>query len=401
MLRQWAQGDQATSGVRAEQDPIIGAQQALLGNDHPMRQHFRIPRSSGQDDIVLDMPRLVTTVGSAYLFMPGLAGLAWLSQPAAQPAAETGEGLKGLTTRALRTETTTFKAATDARPATLPVFDPTDIDFLDDPFAVYAAYREQAPVRSITFGILPTVWVFNDAHVATVAGNATRYHKQQVDQHVTAGLLNMDNPPHDKCRDALQPLFQQALAGMQLAVTQEVTARFNACQQLPQPVDWVGHFAEPVARALFFKLFGIDDRQAGGLMTAVDEALAMVSPVQESSLGAALQAVYAELKPFESNLPSGSLFKLILDMGSLFDPPFDPGNKLSFAERRANATVMVLAGVLPAKWALALATWHLLDNGGALLRVLRADSGITDRAAAEELLRFDSPTPMSLRYATE
>ena len=62
---------------------------------------------------------------------------------------------------------------------------------------------------------------------------------------------------------------------------------------------------------------------------------------------------------------------------------------------------MVLAGVLPAQWAITLATWHLLDNGGALLRVLREDAGITDRDAAEELLRFDTATPMSLRYATE
>ena len=32
---------------------------------------------------------------------------------------------------------------------------------------------------------------------------------------------------------------------------------------------------------------------------------------------------------------------------------------------------------------------------------MRNDPAITDRAAAEELLRFDTATPMSLRYATE
>ena len=397
MLRQWAQGDQATTGVRAEQDPIIGAQQGLEGS--PMNHSFRIARGGGQADIVIDMPRLVSTVGSAYLFMPGLAGLARLSQPVAQQAAEVVTmGLKELSTWALASEKLT---ATSAGPVALPAFDPTDIDFRDDPFVVYAAYRAQAPVMGFTFGPVKTVWVFDDAHVATVAGNAIRYHKKQVDTHGKAGLLNMDNPPHDRCRAAILPLFQQAMTGMRQAVADVIAARFKACQKLPQPVDWVTSFADPVARTVFFKMFGADNQQAGSLMAAVDEALAMVSPIEESSLEAALLAVYDELKQLDSHLPAGSLFRLILDMGGLLDPPFDPDNILAYAERRANATVMVLAGVLPAKWAMTLATWHLLDKGGALLQVLRQDPSITDRAAAEELLRFDTSTPMSLRYATE
>ena len=394
MLRQWAQGDQATSGVRAEQDPIIGAQRDPLGGS-PMNHSFRIPRSGGLTDIVLDMPRLVTTVGSAYLFMPGMASLARLSQPRVQPIDAVADSLKDSSTWSVKATL----AAADAGPAGLPAFDPTDIDFLDDPFVVYAAYRAQAPVSRFKFGILETVWVFDDANVAAVAGNADRYHKKQVDKHDIAGLLNMDNPPHDRCRAALQPLFQQAMAAMQQAVAPEVAARFKACQALPQPVDWVTRFADPLARALFFKLFGVADQKAGPLMAAVDEALAMVSPIEEGSLSAALQAVYGELKKVDSNLPTGSLLRLIMGMSGLL--PFDPDNVLGSVERGANATVMVLAGVLPAKWAMSLATWHLLDNGGALLQVLRNDPAITDRAAAEELLRFDTATPMSLRYATE
>ena len=405
MLRQWAQGDQATSGVRAEQDPIIGAQRDPLQGS-PMRHSFRIPRGGGQADIVLDMPRLVSTVGSAYLFMPGLASLARLSQPVARAADAVAFALHAgsISAGAL----SALVAATDgggftvgAGLAALPAFDPTDIDFRDDPFAVYAAYRAQAPVRRFMFGAKGIVWVFDDAHVAQVAGNGGRYHKQQVDQHQTAALLNMDLPWHDDCRAALMPMFQQALAGVRQQLPGVLQARLTACQAVPQPVDWAAEFAGPVARTLFFKLFGVDDQAADPLMAAADEALAMASPNEDGALDAALQAVYKELQPHKKHAPAGSLLRLILDMGGLLTPPFDPDNKLSLVERYANATVMVLVGVLPAKWALALATWHLLEGGGAALKVLRDDPSISDRAAAEELLRFDPSTPMSKRYATE
>lgn len=382
ILRQWAQGDQAASGVRAEQDPIIGAQKALQ-DDHPMAARFRIPRSGGQADIVLDMPRLVTTVGSAYLLLPGLAGLAFLSQPLAQPAIAVARKPQ---------------AEQAAPAAALPPFDPTDYDdFRADPFSVYAAYRAAAPVMRFKFGDLDTVWVFDSANVAKVAGNPVRYHKQAVDQHSTAGLLNMDEPWHDACRSAIQPLFDQVLSTLRPAVTQEVAAQIQACRGMPQSVDWVANVADAVAQTLFFRLFGVDKRKAARLMRAVDLALARASPTENVSVAEVIKNVAGELIPFGLLAPTGSLFKLILGMGRQFDPDNDSLSQ----ERFANATVMVLAGVLPAKWAMALAVWHLLDNGGAQLQVLRDNPDITDRAAAEELLRFDTPTPMSLRHATE
>lgn len=379
MLRQWAQGDQAASGVRAEQDPIIGAQKALQ-DDHPMAARFRIARSGGQSDIVLDMPRLVTTVGSAYLLMPGLAGLAFLSQPLAQPDNAVAGKLQAAPT------------------AALPPFDPTDYDdFRVDPFSVYAAYRAAAPVMRFKFGDLDTVWVFDSAKVAEVAGNPVLYHKQAVGPHSTAGLLNMDEPWHDACRSAIQPLFDQVLDTLRPAIAQAVAAQIQACRGTPQPVDWVANVADAVAQTLFFRLFGVDKRRATRLMRAVDLALAKASPTESVSVAEVIRNVAGELIPFGLLAPAGSLFKLILGMGRQFDPDNDSLSQ----ERYANATVMVMAGVLPGKWAMALAVWHLLDKGGVQLQVLRANPAITDRAAAEELLRFDTPTPMSLRHATE
>ena len=131
-------------------------------------------------------------------------------------------------------------------------------------------------------------------------------------------------------------------------------------------------------------------------MKAVGLALTKVSPIDETPTRDAIQAVASKLVVLSLKAPTGSLLKLILGMGG----PCDPANSAA-VEPVANATVMVLAGVLPAQWAITLATWHVLDNGGALLQVLRSNADVTDLAAAEELLRFDTATPMSLRYATE
>lgn len=383
MLRQWGQGDQATRGVRTEQDPIIGAQ-TTLHEDHPIKPRFRIPRGGGLPDIVLDMPRLVTTVGSAYLFMPGLAGLKFLSQPVPPSP--------GKVTRAT---------------SALPPFDPTDDAFRVDPFGVYARYRVQAPVLRTTFVDLETVWVFSDAAVAAVAGNPKRYHKQSPGRpHETAGLLNMDDPPHHACRQAVEPLFKQAMAALRQnvardvaqAVADAVAAQFRVCQALPQPVDWVAGFADPVARTLFFRLFGVDNHRADTLMIEVGRALARSSPVKELSIASVIGKVAQQVSGLSAAAAPGGLFQWLLNMKG---PPFDPQNPSARVEQYANATTMVMTGVLPSKWAIALATWHLLDNGGVLLKVLRDNPDITDRVAAEELLRFDSPTPMSLRHATE
>ena len=68
----WANKDIATTGLRDTQDPILGPQSAQGGR-------FVIRTHDSRDPIGIDVPRLVTTRGSLYTFIPGIGGLRYLA----------------------------------------------------------------------------------------------------------------------------------------------------------------------------------------------------------------------------------------------------------------------------------------------------------------------------------
>lgn len=73
LLKVWANQDLATAGLRGTRDPILGAQPELGGQ-------FVIRTGDHRDPIVFDdLPRLVVTRGSVYVFLPGIGGLRFLA----------------------------------------------------------------------------------------------------------------------------------------------------------------------------------------------------------------------------------------------------------------------------------------------------------------------------------
>jgi deferrochelatase/peroxidase EfeB len=73
LLSTWVNLDFSTTGIRGTREPILGAQPEYGGQ-------FVLRTSDAQDPIVFDnLPRLVTTRGSVYCFLPGVAGLRFLA----------------------------------------------------------------------------------------------------------------------------------------------------------------------------------------------------------------------------------------------------------------------------------------------------------------------------------
>lgn len=73
LMGTWANQDFSTTGLRGTRDPILGAQPEVGGK-------FVIRTDDVRDPVIVnDMPRLVTTRGSAYCLLPGINGLRFIA----------------------------------------------------------------------------------------------------------------------------------------------------------------------------------------------------------------------------------------------------------------------------------------------------------------------------------
>lgn len=73
LMGTWANSDFSTTGLRGTRDPILGAQPEEGGQ-------FVIRTEDVRDPIIVDdLPRLVTTRGGLYCFLPGINGLRFIA----------------------------------------------------------------------------------------------------------------------------------------------------------------------------------------------------------------------------------------------------------------------------------------------------------------------------------
>lgn len=72
LMAEWVNGSTFAPGIYGTTDPI-------LGNSISGKNKFTVPQANAKP-IVVDLPRLVTTRGSAYTFLPSLAGLRYIAE---------------------------------------------------------------------------------------------------------------------------------------------------------------------------------------------------------------------------------------------------------------------------------------------------------------------------------
>lgn len=405
-LRQWANGDQAARGISGQQDPIIGAQKKRAGGP-PARGVFRCFAPDGRSEIVIeDVPRLVTTVGSAYLLMPGLNGLRTLissPNPSSVQASLHEFSLTAPKAFLFGGPAAAATALPGLDPSNPKKFDPERTpEFHKNPFPYYAWFRAHAPV--IWLDATQSFWVFTDKLIKEVTDDPVRFCKRSSATSGPAGLLNMDPPAYKECREAIEPLMAKALQTWRVDMAKTVLRQYRStCQNKgkPTPIDWVSSFALPVSEKVFFDFLGLSVSDATTLIESVKDVLKsaplkagadisdMLRPVGEAVLG----------------LGQGRQGSLLADIWAMhhFDQKSNvfswdtllPG---SVIEHLAVAATLSMAGFLPVRWFITLATYYLLDNNGALLQTVSGQN-IGNRAVVDELLRFDMSAPMTPRVA--
>jgi len=289
--RQWINGDRFAAGLRGTSDPFIGT-------PRPEGQRFEIPMA-GRPALEVQLPQLVQTRGSLYLFMPGLEALASLDRfatsdpprlaPVIPAAADPGEsvdvadGSLHLTPYVTAvTEVNRFRDALEDIGATITdadllsiasagvgaaiapsaalssssdtlVFNPRRRDFQIDPYPTFATFRRREPVH---FSPLFDGWfVFGYDDVLSICTDNAAYSAAEIGTTEVRGLFTLDDPQHAEIRKQVASAWNQGAINAASFVLHSIARTLGALSGR-DCFDLVDDLARPIPRDVYFDILG-------------------------------------------------------------------------------------------------------------------------------------------------
>ena len=399
LLQQWGRGDIHASGIRGTEDPIIGTPEK---NDPDTRRNgrFEIPRRDGAP-ISIDLPRLVTTRGSVYLFVPGIAGLRCLAD---------GAGFEGEPAPVVAPARS--QRIADLRPGD--EFSPRDPAFLAHPYRFYARFRASQPVALVQYGSYRSYWVFTKEWVDEVCDAKDDYLKprsfvsgmptgaprrnapkatspSEERKHDHQGLFYMNPPRHDLVRselDAIFPLATRDAGALARMLGDQALRRIPGAE-----FEAVSSYTRRATRDVFMSLFGIPETRweaFGELAETILLSGDSMRPAGEVARGdvarLALARELMQLCPTHRAEPG------------LFERLHGDGISMDLMETLLTAGQFVMGGYLSTDFLLGSGLYNLLRHEGAFERFRGFDLERRRRAILE-MARFDSPFQMADRIA--
>lgn len=301
----------------------------------------------------------------------------------------------------------------DTDATTTPPFDPArfnphDPAFSRDPYPTYARFRAQAPVAKVEpYG---SWWVFRHADVKAVLDDTEGFLKNNplggpaptapfdVLGNLPLGIFSMDPPRHTTLRALLEPMFADAIAGMDGYAAQHARALLAQVRGR-QRFEFVQAFAAPLPPAVLFQMIGVPTATAG-LSNWVDAIVAghdITAPA--AARGAAATCSMALIAYFQG-LAAGcpmhgpkppALFGA-MQASTATTPP-----GMSGPEMQTSALNVVVAGYASTTYLLATGVYSLLTHPEQWARLLAEPSLVP--AAVQEMLRHDAPAQLVDRYA--
>ncbi len=423
--QQWLQGDIFASGVRGTRDPLTGNTDA--GGP------FSLP---GIGTGTTTVPRLVTTRGSLYLFMPGLAAMrqwhpkvdhalfahaalrmdaASLFSPSSLISSLTsalsplqalistvmGDAVEGIVSEILPVK------PPQPRPPGLPpapafgTFDPNDFDpkapgFISNPYPTFAQFRQFLPVHWVDEH--GAFWVFDHANMVRLCTDPK--FRKSLPGTDALGLFTMDPPRHKEVRDMMNGIFGAAIANagpLATQVTQAALADIGA-----GGFDLVDKFSRRVPREILFQIMGIadqDDRDevdglARDVMLRQDHTLETHVQIQGHESAGKLALKLGELLAKALVDPGPTLLYQVATRTRLVGRT----NTLSIVESVMTMLQFVLGGYLSTEFLISTGTRNLLVDGAAAWNSVKSNATDWPRAI-DEMRRFDSPLGVIDRYA--
>lgn len=283
--------------------------------------------------------------------------------------------------------------------------------FIDDPFPVYRALIEHAPVKRLPDG---SVLLTRHADLEAVYKDTTTYSSDKkrefgpkygtaapLYEHHTTSLVFNDPPLHTRVRRILAgAMSPRAIAALTPDLEKLVEELLDCAEERPE-VDLIEDFAAPIPIEVICNMLGVPRAERGPLRSwslailgALEPAL---SPEQEAQGNRAvaefiayLDVLVADRRKALRDPEQDVLSRLILGEQS--------GERLSEKELLHNCIFLLNAGHettmnLICNALVALAQWP--DERGRVL----ADPSLV-RSAVEEVLRYESPVQLGNRITT-
>lgn len=442
--RQWLQGGDAASGIHGTQDPLAGLRSRPVHMDLP-----------GIGD--LEVPPLVATRGSLYLFFPGLAMLRRLEMLAsaravpAPPAVEPPRlnGLARLPGCVIAAGTMVLLCRLQSRcladfvtkrlppprcdcPASQPRapggIRMGEADFIVDPFPAYRKLRMAG--RSVVWvKEHKAFWVLSRAEAQRLFDEHENFLQAQPATQLR-GIINLDGPRHRVVRSVAAQALRAACQRLDEFLAQEVEAALadlGAAEQF----DFVAAYGRRVPVRILWRIVGLNEpaqrnacqrhvqtmirhygqpERPGGIdqLALYDASLRLGLRLGCQLAKAWLRSLIPFGKPRLANTLIGELAaRTRLDVLGLHVPP---GRPLRFLEGVVTLVQFALAGQ-SAAFLLGTATRNLLMPDArqpgkrpwdALAYLRKAAAPGFDaalQAALDEARRFDPPITVAERYA--
>ncbi|MGX1971319.1 cytochrome P450 [Streptomyces kronopolitis] len=303
--------------------------------------------------------------------------------------------------------------ATAALPSLQDLLDPRH---QADPYPLYSRWRARTPLARLDEQLMvltrydDCAAVLRDGRFGHPEADDPRFAERDrpslavlVDDegHPVRGFLGLNPPDHTRMRALVAQAFTrrrvERLAPRIEQLTEELCA---AMERAPGPVDLIEGLATPLPVAVISELLGIPTADRHRMLTWSHAVARALVPDFLLPPGAAEQEARArreftdylrELVVERRRAPGDDLLSALVTVHD------DDGDALTENELLATCTLLLIAGHETTVNLIGNGTLALLRHPDQLAR-LRSEPDLIDNAV-EELLRYDSPVQLTLRYA--
>lgn len=280
-----------------------------------------------------------------------------------------------------------------------------------DPYPLYRQWRTTAPFARLDERLFLltrhddcSAVLRDPAFGHTEPGEATLTPREAVlvddDGRPVRGFLSLNPPDHTRLRSLVAQAFtRRRVEALAPRIEEMSTALAAALAAHDGPVDLMEGLATPLPVAVISELLGVPESDRGRMLSwshSVARALVPGFLLSEEAIAQEAQgrrefAAYLRELVAERRVAPGE------DLLSALVTVQDNGDVLSENELLATCTLLLIAGHETTVNLIGNGTLALLRHPEQLAR-LRSDPELT-AAAVEELLRYDSPVQLTVRFA--